>query len=436
MTIFRSYRSLYFATFLMLLGTGLLSTYLGLHVAERASSLWVGAMMTSFYLGLVGGGKKGHRLIARVGHIRTYVAAAGMVCAASISHGLLDNLWLWLLLRMLVGVGMMCMYMVVESWLNEQSSSENRGKVFSGYMMASYLGMVVGQLTLASLPEMGTELLMLVALCFSLCLVPVALTRRIHPEPLTPASLSPRYFYHHVPMAMFTTLLAGSVVGAFYGLAPLYASRIGMDTRSIGLFMAACVAAGFLVQLPLGLLSDRFERPRLIRLFAILLLLVAAPLAIRTDWPQWMLFIGGALSCTFVFSLYPLAVAFANDNIEPEKRVSLAAVLLAVFGAGASMGPLLVGSLMRGMGPNMLFVFFCVSASLIALRVRPQVKTAETEVPDAPVEHVAMPDGLSSSPLVVALDPRIDEEQVQEHMVDIPLEDGPDIRTDTEEQHF
>lgn len=104
MGIFRSYRGLYFATFLMLLGTGLLSTYLALHVAERANSLWVGAMMTSFYLGLVGGGKKGHRLIARVGHIRAYVAAAGMVCAASISHGLIDNLWAWLLLRMLVGV--------------------------------------------------------------------------------------------------------------------------------------------------------------------------------------------------------------------------------------------------------------------------------------------------------------------------------------------
>lgn len=436
MSIFKSYRGLYFATFMMLLGTGLLSTYLALQVAERASSIWVGAMMTSFYLGLVGGGKKGHRLIARVGHVRAYAAAAGVVCAAAITHGLVDNLWFWLPLRMLVGVGMMCMYMVVESWLNEQSSSDNRGKVFAGYMMASYLGMVVGQLVLAGLPGQGIELLLLVAMCFSLCLVPVALTRRIHPEPLHPASLSLRYFYQQVPMAMFTTLFAGSVVGAFYGLAPLYASRIGMETRDIGLFMAVCVAAGFLVQLPLGKLSDTFERPKLIRLLSILLLLVAAPLAVETAWPHWMFFVGGGVSCAFVFSLYPLAVAFANDNIEAEKRVSLAAVLLAVFGAGASMGPLLVGGLMGVLGPNMLFVFFCVSAGLVALRVRPQVKTPETEVPEDPVEHLAMPDGMSSSPLVVALDPRIEEEQVQEHMVEIPLEDGPDLLADTEEQHF
>ncbi len=420
----------------MLLGTGLLSTYLALQVADRASSVWVGAMMTSFYLGLVEGGKKGHRLIARVGHIRAFVAAAGMVCAAAISHGLLDSLWLWLVLRLLVGVGMMCMYMVVESWLNEQSSSENRGKVFSGYMMASYLGMVVGQLMLAGLSQSGHQLLLLVALCFSLCLVPVALTRRIHPEPLRPASLSPRYFYQQVPMAMFTTLLAGAVVGAFYGLAPLYASRIGMDTREVGMFMAGCVAAGFLVQLPLGWLSDRFERPRLIRLLSVLLLLMAAPQAVRTDWPQWQLFAGGALTCVFVFSLYPLAVAFANDNIGAEKRVSLAAVLLAVFGMGASIGPLLVGSLMSAMGPNMLYVFFCVCAGLVALRVRPQVKTPETEIPAEPVEHVPMPDGMASSPLVVALDPRMEEGHVQEHMVEMTLDDGPGQTVETEEQHY
>lgn len=58
MSIFRSYRGLYFATFLMLLGTGLLSTYLALQVADRASSVWVGAMMTSFYLGWWGAAKK------------------------------------------------------------------------------------------------------------------------------------------------------------------------------------------------------------------------------------------------------------------------------------------------------------------------------------------------------------------------------------------
>ena len=90
MSIFRVYSGLYFATFLMLLASGLLSTYLALHVAERASSVWAGALMTAFYIGLVSGGKMGHRLIARVGHIRAFVAVPAVVCAAAIVHGLVD----------------------------------------------------------------------------------------------------------------------------------------------------------------------------------------------------------------------------------------------------------------------------------------------------------------------------------------------------------
>lgn len=433
MSVWKSFKSLYFATLLMLLGSGLLSTYLALHVAERADGVWVGALMTGFYLGLVLGGKLGHRLIARVGHIRTYVASAGIVTAAVLLHGLTESLQVWLPLRVVVGLGMMSMYMVVESWLNEQSTSDERGMVFSGYMMASYLGMVLGQLVLAAMPDLNINLLLFVALCFSLCLVPVALTRRIHPEPLHPAPLEPRYFLQRVPLSMLTSIVAGAMVGAFYGLAPLYASRIGLPTQMIGLFMATCIVAGLLVQGPLGWLSDRLDRPTLIRVGSALLMLIALPQAIFTDLPIVFVFIGGSLSCMLLFSLYPLAVAFANDNIEAEKRVSLTAVLLTTFGIGASISPLLIGVLMKSFGPNMLYVSLSLFAMLIVIRVRPQAISGDTLSDEAPLQHIYMPDGISSSPLAAALDPRVEESYVQEQMQDCALTDVDEL---SEEQHY
>ena len=433
MSVWKSFKSLYFATLLMLLGSGLLSTYLALHVAERADGIWVGALMTGFYLGLVLGGKLGHRLIARVGHIRTYVASAGIVTAAVLLHGLTESLPAWLSLRVVVGLGMMSMYMVVESWLNEQSTSDERGMVFSGYMMASYLGMVLGQLVLAAMPDLNINLLLFVALCFSLCLVPVALTRRIHPEPLHPAPLEPRYFLQRVPLSMLTSIVAGAMVGAFYGLAPLYASRIGLPTQMIGLFMATCIVAGLLVQGPLGWLSDRLDRPTLIRVGSALLMLISLPQAIFTDLPIVFVFIGGSLSCMLLFSLYPLAVAFANDNIEAEKRVSLTAVLLTTFGIGASISPLLIGVLMKSFGPNMLYVSLSLFAMLIVIRVRPQAISGDTLSDEAPLQHIYMPDGISSSPLAAALDPRVEESYVQEQMQDCALTDVDEL---SEEQHY
>ncbi len=420
--IWKSFRALYFASLLMLIGSGLLSTYLGLRLAaDKTDSLWVGALMAAYYLGLVLGGKVGHRLIARVGHIRAYVTCAGIVTAAVLGHGLIDWLPAWVVLRAIVGLGMMCQYMVIESWLNEQAEASQRGMVFSGYMIASYLGLVLGQLVLVLHPALGLELLILVAMCFSLCLVPVAMTRKIHPAPMRPAPLEPRFFIKRVPQSLTTTLVSGLVIGSFYGLAPLYAARQGLSNEQVGMFMGCCVLAALVVQWPLGWLSDRHNRAVLIRGCAGLLVLAALPLAVMPTVPLELLLPVGFVLSLLQFSLYPLAVAFSNDHVEGERRVSLTAILLVTFGIGACIGPLITGGLMRQFGPNMLFAFVSFCAAVLVLRIRPDAVTNLHQVDDAPLHHMSMPDNMTSSPLVAALDPRVDEQIVQDQMQTPPV---------------
>ncbi|CAI8727869.1 putative MFS-type transporter YcaD [compost metagenome] len=432
--IWKSFRALYFASLMMLIGSGLLSTYLALRLAaDNVDGLWVGALMAANYFGLVLGGKIGHRLIARVGHIRAYSACAGIVGAAVLGHGLVDWLPAWLVLRTIVGLGMMCQYMVIESWLNEQADANQRGLVFSGYMIASYLGLVLGQLILVMHPGLGLELLMLVALCFALCLVPVALTRRIHPAPLHPAPMEPRFFIKRVPQSLSTVLGAGLIIGSFYGLAPLYASQQGLSTEQVGLFMGSCIFAGLLVQWPLGWLSDRYDRALLIRCFAGFLAVAALPLAVLPQVPLEVLFGVGFLCSLVQFCLYPLAVAFSNDHVEGDRRVSLTAMLLVTYGVGASIGPLLAGVLMKLFGSQSLYAFFSFFALVLVWRIRPKAVTNLHQVDDAPLHHVAMPDSMSSSPLVAALDPRVDEQVVQEQMVQDPVQTpaSPEPEADT-----
>ncbi|OCT25791.1 MFS transporter [Pseudomonas putida] len=413
--IWKSFRSLYFAALMMLIGSGLLSTYLALRLAaDHVDSLWVGALMAANYFGLAVGGKVGHRLIARVGHIRAYATCAGIVGAAVLGHGMTSFVPAWIGLRMIVGLGMMCQYMVIESWLNEQADAKQRGAVFSGYMIASYLGLVLGQLILVVHPALGPELLMLVAMCFALCLVPVAMTRRIHPAPLRPAPMEPKFFIKRVPQSLSTVLGAGLIVGSFYGLAPLYAARQGLSTEQVGLFMGCCIFAGLLVQWPLGWLSDRYDRAVLIRSVSIGLAVVSLPLALLPSVPLELLFAAGFIVSLLQFCLYPLAVAFSNDHVESERRVSLTAMLLVTYGVGASIGPLVAGVLMKALGAQMLYAFFTFFALVLVWRIRPKAVTGLHQVQDAPLGHVAMP--AAGSPLSAALDPRVDEQTVQDVM--------------------
>lgn len=413
-----AFSSLYFATLLMLLGSGLLSTYLGLRLtAEGVSEIWIGLLMSGYYAGLVLGASLGHRLIARVGHIRAFVASAGVVTASVLGHGLIPSVEFWLVLRLLVGMAMMCQYMVLESWLNEQAESHQRGMVFASYMAVTYLGLALGQGVLMLMPDLDIRQLLLVSMCFSLCLVPVALTRRLHPAPLHPAPMKIRLFLSRIPQALTTVLVSGLLLGAFYGLAPVFATAMGLENADIGVFMAITIVAGLIAQWPVGWLSDRMDRSRMIQLSALILVAVMLLIAVGGMTGIGLLVLTAVFG-VLAFTLYPLAVALANDHVDPADRVALSAMLLVTFGLGASIGPLLGSLVMKVLDASMLYVFMACCSLILVIRVRPETVTGDHLVDDAPIQFMPAAGNLASSPLAAALDPRVDEEMVEEHMRD------------------
>ncbi|MEG3134864.1 MFS transporter [Rouxiella sp. T17] len=425
---------LYTTTLLMLLGSGLLTTYVSLRLsAIHVSGAMIGAIIAANYIGLVIGGKVGHFLIARVGHIRAYVSCSGIITAAVIGHGLTDIIPVWVVLRLIIGLCMMCQYMVLESWLNDQSDSSQRGVVFGFYMAASYLGMALGQVVLMLQTDLGMSTLLVIALCFALCLVPIALTTRTKVGHMSPAPMELKFFLGAIPKVLAITLVIGMIVGSFYGMAPLYSSQQGLSTQQTGLFMALAIFAGLVAQFPLSWLSDRYNRNLLMRINAVLLAIAALPLAIFTHISFPVLLVVGFTVSLMQFTLYPLIVALANDMIEPERRVSLSACLLMAFGVGACIGPLAVGALIEPLGGNILYAFFALCGAAIVGLSRSSAKEEQTQMAvDAPVPHIAMPDSLSSSPLSPALNPNIDEQMIQEQMPAPDTAEQPEAEQDVE----
>ena len=94
---------------------------------------------------------------------------------------------------------------------------------------------------------------------------------------------------------------------------------------------------------------------------------------------------------------------------------------------GARIGTLLGGVLKHTLGGNRLDALIWAVAGLLVLFIRHKAVTRLHEVEDAPLQHVAMPDSMASSPLSVALDPRVDEQVVQDKMqTEADVEPGSD----------
>jgi len=249
-----------------------------------------------------------------------------------------------------------------------------------------------------------------VVIAFALSQVPVALTRSVHPAPLQPAPVGLRIFLQRIPQSLVTVLTSGMLNGAFFGLAAIYASRQGLSTREVGQFLALAIGAGLLAQLPLGWLSDRLPRAGLIRGIAVVLALASLPLALYQQLSFGALLAFGAGVGFLQFCLYPLGVALANDNVEPHLRVSLAGVLLATFGIGACIGPLLAGALMEQFGTASLYYFSSACAALLALAVSQRRVHGTHLQQDAPLHHQATPNGIATATLAAVVETTVDEQ--------------------------
>ena len=357
--------ALLIGTLAFMLGNGLLGTLLAIRIAAAGDGAALAALVAAaYFLGLIAGCLTAPWIVSKVGHIRAFAAFAAIVAATAAAFPLADIPIVWIGLRLIGGVAMAGLFTVVESWLNAASEAEWRGRVLASYMVVVYLSLGVGQLLLGLYAPGGFELFSIVAILFALSLVPVSMTRQVAPDPPAPDVMGLRRLFEVSPLGSVGAIASGLILGAFYGLAPVFAQRIGMSVDEIALFMAAAIIGGLLVQWPAGLLSDRIDRRKVL---AGSLLAVAAAAAAAAALAAvslvWAAALAACVMCV-AFAIYPLAVGHANDHVEAWDAVALASGLLFSYSAGAAAGPLLAVAAMHGFGPHGLTVFIAVVAGL------------------------------------------------------------------------
>lgn len=398
--------SLLFGTAVLLIGMGALGTLLGIRAGiEQFSAPLTGVVMGAYFLGFIVGSYVCPPLIHRVGHIRAFAVMAAITTAVALLHGLVVHPLFWFALRIINGACMMGLYMSMESWLNAITPNERRGQVFAVYMATTLLAMALGQYLILIGEITSMVPFALAAIFLSLALVPIALTRIGQPVAVAVPRLSLKSLYHNAPLGVVGALFAGLAAGAFWGMGPLFAHRVGLTPAGVAMFMSAAILGGAMLQWPIGRLSDSTDRRRVLAvvcLGGVVAALVAYGLALAI--PE-ALFVAAFIYGGFAFTVYSLTVAHTNDHMDKEHVLEATRTLLLLHGIGAVIGPALAGVLMSALGPGSLLLYFAVVLGLLGSYA---FYRTHVQIPVIPAEPFTAMTG-STSQVVLEMDPRVEE---------------------------
>lgn len=344
---------------ILLTGQGLQGTLLPVRAGlEDFSTLEIGSLGAFYFFGFTMGCLRGGDLVRRVGHIRVFLAMSAMASAAPLLHGLVVHPLIWNALRFITGFCLAVLYIVIESWLNERATNDNRGIIFSTYSMITLTVMAGGQLMTLLYDPIGLQLFIITSILFSIGAVPIALSTS--PTPNQPASTSVDIpaLLTVSPTGTFGCFAAGLANGAFWALTPVFAAAVGDAAKMAAWMMAAAVVGGALWQWPLGLLSDAISRRKVLAGTALTGAIAGFAMMLSAEHAGPTVAL--ALICVWggmAFPLYTVAVAYANDFADPAEFVKVSAGLLFVYGVGAIVGPFMASLLMTWQGASALFLF-------------------------------------------------------------------------------
>jgi MFS family permease len=351
---------LLFGIAILLTGQGLQGTLLPVRAnLEGFSTLAIGLMGAAYFFGFTVGCLRGSRLVRRVGHVRVFAAMTAAASAVPLVHGLWLEAWLWWGLRFVTGYCFAVLYIVIESWLNEQATNETRGAVFGAYTLITLTMLAAGQQMLLLYDPRQMELFVIASAAVSIAAIPVVLSAG--PSPAHGESevrLDIRRLLRNSPAGALGCLTAGLANGAFWALAPVFVASYSADISLVAWFMTAAVLGGALGQWPLGFWSDRADR-RWVIAFASL---SGAIIGFIMWWffealPAVSFLLLSAAWGAFAFPLYTVSVAHSNDHAGPGEYVMTSSGLLLMYGVGAIAGPFIAPAIMHLAGPGGLYLY-------------------------------------------------------------------------------
>lgn len=338
---------------------GLLLPVLSIFLEQQGVSPGLnGLNAAALYIGSFAMTLAAERLLGVLGFKKLIVGGLILVMLPLILFPYFPDIKIWFVLRLIVGIGDSALHYAAQLWVLLVTAPEKRGRYISLYGMSYGLGFSIGPLGIKLLGygDAVPFLVLFVGMAAVLILVLMKLPDT-KPEKAEHAHFPERRFRRSFAWAWYAllpALLYGYMEAGMNSNFPVYGLRVGYDTDQIASLLPFIGIGGLFLQLPLGILSDRYGRKVILMIAGMGggLAFMLVPLAGTNFWLTLvLLLIAGGL----VGSFFSLGLAYAAD-ILPKVLLPAANVVASFhFTIGSIVAPNLGGQLINWVSPGSMF---------------------------------------------------------------------------------
>ncbi|MGB3830748.1 MAG: MFS transporter [Mesorhizobium sp.] len=293
-------------------------------------------------------------LATRLGVAWTMLLMIATGALAFVGFHFAPAFWMWFPLRVALHMSLTILFILSEFWISTSAPPRRRGLVLGIYATVLSLGFAAGPWLFAHLGSSGFLPFGVAVALVTVAAIPVLAARNESP-PIRPEGEETSGFLRYiwlVPTATVAVLVFGAVETGGFALFPVYGSRIGYSEADAALLLTMIGLGNVLLQIPIGMVSDRVSDRRYILLACATVGLVGTlfmPLFAQ-NWHLMaaLLFVWGGV----VAALYTVGLAHLGSQLSGHDLASANAAFVLCYGIGMVIGPQAIGIGMDMFGPH------------------------------------------------------------------------------------
>lgn len=296
---------------------------------------------------------------------------------------LLSTLPLWLLfpLRLITGLASGVMICLGETWINELSPENKRGRILAIYTTVFTVSQLLGPSFIAYYGVGDKSPLLICTLIHLISVVLfILMDQKVGDRIAATAEKSNFSIIQFVKVApgicggiLFFAFFDGTILSMF----PIYGMGMGHTEAVAALMISAILAGDAIMQLPFGWLADHMNREKLYRICGVVTLAASflLPFTITQSYLIWvLLFVLGATAG----AIYTIALVQIGQYFKGNELIIANAAAAMLWGIGNLSGPLLAG-VATSISPSGLPILLILSAAIFLWFTRAKYSAQVTE---------------------------------------------------------